>query len=268
MDLRLTGRRVLVTGSSSGIGEATARLFGMEGAVVVVHGRDAARAEVIAKEIQQAGGSACFVIGDLRHKADTDHIAAFVEERGGVDILVNNSANGGGPAGWFNSEDAHWMDLIQSNLLGAVRLIQKLVPGMKARGWGRVINVGTAASTRPSIDFAAYSTSKAALPNMSVSLSQELGGTGVTVNTISPGGTRTTAMEAGLRSLANARSWPEKELDAIEKRACVELFPSPLGRLVRPEEVGAAILFVASDQAACITGANIRVDGGHCMTIN
>jgi 3-oxoacyl-[acyl-carrier protein] reductase len=273
MDLNLAGKRALVTGSSSGIGAATARVLAAEGAAVVVHGRNRERAEAVAQAIRSDGGEAHVVIGDLAEETGAEAVveaahAAF----GGVDILINNiggnEAAGGGLSGWFSDTPQVWAGIMQQNLVAPVRMIHAFVPAMRERGWGRVINVSSGGGSQPTPQAAAYCAAKAAVINLTVSLSVELARTGVTVNTVSPGCTRTAMFEGTLRAMGDASGWPA-DLDAREKAFMdLGLFACSSERYGRPEEVGGLIAFLASPLAAFVNGANYRIDGGQVQSVN
>ena len=273
MDLNLTGKRVLVTGSSSGIGRAAAQVLAREGARVAVHGRNRERAEATAAAIRAEGGEAHVAIGDLATDAGAAAVIAAVEEAlGGIDVLVNNiggnESAGGGLTGWFNDTPEVWTGTMQQNLVAPVRMIHAFVPAMRTRGWGRVINVSSGGGAQPTPQAAAYCAAKAAVNNLTVSLSMELARTGVTVNTVSPGCTRTNMFEGTLQAMGDARGWPE-DLDAREQAFMdLGLFACSSERYGRPEEAGALIAFLASPLSAFVNGANYRIDGGQVQSVN
>jgi NAD(P)-dependent dehydrogenase (short-subunit alcohol dehydrogenase family) len=272
MDLQLAGKRALVTGSSSGIGAGAALALGREGAVVVVHGRDRERAEATAQAIRTAGGVAHLAIGDLATDAGAAAVAREVESQtGGVDILVNNIGGTEGAAGrtaWFDILPEHWGASMQQNLIAAVRMIHAFVPAMRERGWGRVINVASAGATEPPPTVPDYCAAKAAVLNMTVSLSKALARTGVTVNAVSPGCTRTELFENKLERMAAEHGWPD-DYEAREARFMeLNLFPCASERYGRPEDVGALIAYLASPLSTFIDGANYRIDGGQCQGVN
>jgi NAD(P)-dependent dehydrogenase (short-subunit alcohol dehydrogenase family) len=273
MDLQLTGRRALVTGASSGIGRGIARVLAREGAVVVVHGRNAERAQQVADEIRAAGGTAHIALGDL---ATDEGAAAVVRDTkaavGELDILVNNiggtEASGGGLQNWFDVVPEYWAGAMQQNLIGAVRMIHAFVPAMKDAGWGRVINISSGGGTSPPDTVPDYCAAKAGLNNMTVGLSKALARSGVTVNTVSPGCTRTEMFERTLQKVGDAKGWPA---DMDEREALfmdLGVFPCVTERYGRPEDVGALVAFVASPLAAFVSGANYRIDGGQCQSVN
>ena len=172
MDLQLSGTRALVTGSSSGIGEAIAKYLAAEGVTVVVQGRREQEAKRVAAAIAAAGGKALVAIGDLSSESGADAVAKVVNDAlGGADILVNNA--GAFPHGaWLEAPAADWVELYNQNVGSMVRLINRLVPGMKERGWGRVISLASVVATMPVPGGPAYSATKGANANLAVSLAK------------------------------------------------------------------------------------------------
>ena len=148
MDLNLKGKRALITGSSSGLGEAIARLLAAEGAEVIVHGRNEERAARVADEIRAAGGHATYAIGDLSTDEGADAVAKSALHGGSADILVNN-AGSYTPRPWFDTTVSDWQNSYNINLLAYVRMIHRLVPAMKTLGWGRVIQIGSSGGIEP-----------------------------------------------------------------------------------------------------------------------
>ena len=266
MDLQLIGKRALVTGSTSGIGEQIAKTLSQEGVSVIVHGRRAAEAERVMREITDAGGRAIAVTGDL---GNDDEAARVVEASlaafGGVDILVNNA--GSFPMKpWLQSSAAEWVELYNANVGSVVRLVTHLVPPMVERRWGRVIMLGSFLGPMPGPPVANYASTKAANISQAVSLAKELGGTGVTANTVSPGPIRTPGMEAGARGMMEAMG-QEYDFPGFEK-LFVKDARLPAGRIGSPADIANAVAFLASPLADFITGTNLRVDGGMLPTTN
>lgn len=261
MDFQIKGKRALVTGSTSGIGEAIAKALAGEGVTVAVQGRNEKEAARVASEIRAAGGTAVVALGDLGTDAGADQVTAIVvRELGGVDILVNNA--GQFPAKtWWEASSADWNSLYDANVTSMVRLVQRLVPSMKARQWGRVINIASVAGTEAVPALPAYSATKAANINITNSLAKELTGTGVTVNTVSPGPILTPGAEALFRNIASERGWGT-EWTSIEPKLATEVFPTLTRTIGRAEDVGALVTFLASPRAGFITAANLVVDGG------
>jgi 3-oxoacyl-[acyl-carrier protein] reductase len=138
MDMALTGKRALITGSSTGLGRAIAEMLAAEGTSVVVHGRDRDRTDAVAGAIRDAGGTARSVVGDL---ATADGARSVAEGAGEVDILVNNAGTYDGLR-WKDLTDVHWMRIFETNVVSGTRMIEHLVPGMRSRGWGRVVTIG------------------------------------------------------------------------------------------------------------------------------
>lgn len=267
MDMKLDGKRALVTGSSKGIGEAIARRLSAEGVAVAVHGRNAEETEGVAASIRADGGSAVAVTGDLGTDAGAQEVAAkALAALGGTDILVNNM----GVltfATWSDVTSQMWADLYNLNVLSAVRMIREIVPAMRSAGWGRVVQISSAEATAPFAMFPHYAATKAALVNLTVSLAKDLNRTGVTANTVTPGIFRTAGVEAFYRQMAAARGWGD-QWDEIEQHALHEILDNPVGRFGLPEEVADTVVFICSPRAAYITAADIRVDGGSTGSIN
>jgi len=263
MDLQLSGKRALVTGSNSGIGEGIARMLAREGCAVVVHGRNRARCEAVAAEIGALG----VAVGDLSTNEGAEVVANAAGE---VDILVNNAGGSEGTSTipWLDCSEDEWLQTYQANTLAAVRLIRRLVPGMKERGWGRVINIGSAAGTRPTGLGAHYSAAKAAMNEMTVGLAKALGDSGVTANTISPGLIATPGGQRWLTALKGKMGWDDLTAEEAEKRASREYLGIAVGRMGVPDDIGHAVCMLASPGAGFISGCNLRVDGGMILTVN
>lgn len=267
VDLKLKGRRALVTGSSSGIGEATARMLAEEGAVVVVHGRNRERAERVAKEIKAAG----VAIGDLNNDegAAAVHAEACAALGGNVEVLINNaggSSTGNSSKPPSGIKAADYIANYHSNMLGAVRLVLLALPDMQAAKFGRIINVSSAVAIQPNNVGVDYSAAKAALNNFTVSLAGSLKGGGVTVNTVTPG----VIMVDGLLRFGRARyNNPEMPLEEVTQRMAEEkIFQlPPAGRLGQPEEVAMVACMLASPALGYVTGSNYRVDGGQVRSV-
>lgn len=262
MNLNLTAKRVLVTGSSRGTGLATAKAFAAEGANVFVHGFEPGQAEEAVAAMASDGGSTTPVTGDITTNEGADAVAQALAEGGGVDVLVNNYGIAAGGR-WEDDDVEQWMAMYQRNVLSAVRMTQRLLPAMRERQWGRVIFVGTVGSVRPGARMPGYYAAKAALPAVVVSLAKELAGTGITVNCVSPGILKTTEVEAVFRARAERKGWGDN-WNEIERRAIAETIGSgsPASRFGLTSEVAATVVFLASEQAAYINAVDLRVDGG------
>jgi len=270
LELQLKGKRALVTGSSSGIGAGIAQSLAAEGALVVVHGRNEARANAIARMIRGAGGQCVVALGDLATSDGASRVAEVVQhEFQGLDVLVNN-AGGKTTAGnpdWLEVPLQDWAGTYEQNVGAAVRMIQHFVPGMRAQGWGRLIQIASASATQTEPGIGEYQAAKAALVNLSSSLARSLAHTGITVNTVSPGFVVTPASEAWLISVARQERWGEDRA-TIEQHFTREKIPLCVSRLGRPADIGNMVAFLASPLAEYISGANFRVDGGQCRSVN
>jgi len=265
MDMQLKGKRALVTGASSGIGQAIALELAAEGVDVAVSGRDKARTEGTARQIEALGGKVLVTLGDVEKDADAFRIADEVTAAwGGVDILVNNAGN-------MNRKDVpHWLDVTPDeylfsaslNLAAAVRLCQKLCPGMVERGWGRVINISSMAGTTIRGRNIDYASAKAALDNFSKNLSKVLGPDGVTVNIVAPGPIITPAVETWMKTIRAQNNWSEAEAKANEREyARTQLHQSVL-RYGEPREIATAVALLASPLSGFINGVLLPIDGG------
>jgi 3-oxoacyl-[acyl-carrier protein] reductase len=268
MDLHLKGRRALVTGSSSGIGEATARMLAEEGAEVVVHGRNKERAEAVAHEIGAAG----VAIGELSSDELTAavHADACAALGGTVEILINNAGGNAAGNSSKNPIDISIEDYVanyHANTLGAVRLCKLCVPDMVAATFGRIINVSSAVAVQPNYLGTDYSAAKSALNNFTFSLAGSLRGVNVTANVLSPG----IIMVDGLLRFGRAKFGdPDMSFDEVNARfASEKVFDiPPVGRLGKPQELAMVACMLASPLSGFITGANYRVDGGQVRGLN
>jgi len=264
MDLQLSGKRALVTGSSSGIGAAIALELAKEGVSVVVHGRDRARTEAVATDVAAKGVQSAVAIGSITTDSDADAIAeAALAALGGIDILVN-SAGGvvtSGNPDWTEVSSDEWLESFGLNVVSVIRIAKKLVPGMIERGWGRIINITSVAGRRLSGNLHEYGSAKAAVDHLTSNLSHTLAQHGVTVNAISPGTVLTPQAERWIMTVKQQQGW-EGDLDECERRYVAEWAPQPVPRLGRVEEIAAAAAFLASPLSNYTTGLNMRIDGG------
>jgi 3-oxoacyl-[acyl-carrier protein] reductase len=268
MDLQLSGRRALVTGSSSGIGEAIVHMLAEEGATVVVHGRNRERAEKVAAEIGAAG----VAIGELSGEGEAAkvHAEACAALGGNVEILINNA---GGNSRGNTSKSPSEIDVedfvanYRANMLGAVQLCQLCVPAMTAAKFGRIVNVSSAVAMQPNYMGVDYSAAKAALQNFTVSLAGSLRGVNVTANVLTPG----IIMVDGLLRFGRQKFGnPDMSFDEVSERfAAEQVFEvPPAGRVGKPRELAMVACLLVSPLSGFITGANYRVDGGQVRGLN
>lgn len=265
MDLQLHGKTVLVTGSSKGIGAAIAKTCAREGATVIVHGRARAQAEQVVQDILVLGGSAHAVVGDL---TDDDAVARLVADAqrlaGPIAILVNNAGGSGETKeAWSTTQPATWAATYERNVLAALRMTTRLLPAMRAAGWGRVINISSLSATMPPASGPDYSAAKAAMNAMTASLARAVARNGVTVNAISPGTIHSARLDEDFRQAAAARGLARDAPWEDIERAILPLFAQvPMQRVGQLDDIANAVAFLASPLAGYITGSNLRVDGG------
>ncbi len=265
MDLQLRDKTALVTGSSKGIGEAIAMALAREGASVIVHGRDEAQTECVAKAIVANGGQAYPVLGDLTRDEAVERLVGEAEQLvGPIQILVNNAGGSGPKNDWQTTESAGWAATYDRNVLAAVRVSMRLLPKMRQARWGRVINISSGAATMPPATGPDYSAAKAAMNAMTASMAKAVAAEGVTVNAISPGTIKSAKLEEGFRAVAAARGIAAKDAPWEEvQRGVLPLFAHvPLGRVGELDELANAVAFLASRLAGYITGINLHIDGG------
>ena len=271
MDLNLEGKRALVTGSTAGIGAEIARVLAREGAAVAISGRSERRGRALVDEINGAGGKAVLALGDVADDAGADAAAAAaLEGLGGVDILVNNA---GGFAGsstvstLFGVPASDWARTADMNVGAAVRMIQRLVPAMRERGWGRVIQITSSAAMTPSGETPDYAAAKAAMANLSLTVAKALRNTGVTANTVSPGIVLTRSVVRWFKQIGEREGWGD-DLAKSEDWLLKHHHPQLVGRIGRVEDIADAVAFLSSGRADYINGANIRIDGGASPSLN
>jgi 3-oxoacyl-[acyl-carrier protein] reductase len=261
MDLQLSGKRALVTGSSSGIGENIAKTLAQEGAIVAIHGRKEEQVNRVVAEIEENGGKAVVAIGDISTDEGAHQVAdSIFSSLGEIDILVNNAGTFQ-DRGWMDTPTQAWADTYNINVISLVRMVQLFVPIMKPLGWGRIIQIATALATQPFSIRADYTATKAAILNLTVSLAKELAETGITVNAISPGLIITPSAKKMFTEVGLAQGWGQEWTD-IEKHLLQKDWPNPSGRLGKVEDIANCVTYIASPLSGYINSVNIRVDGG------
>ena len=256
MDLKLDNKLALVTGSTAGIGYASARALLREGARVIVNGRTQAGVDAaIAQLKRETGKTALGFAGDMSTAEAANKVFAAYPD---VEILVNN-------LGAFDAKpfeqttDADWNNIFQLNVMSGVRLARLYLPGMKTRNWGRVIFISSESALQIPVESIHYGMTKAAQIAVARGLAELMAGTNVTVNSILPGPTKSRGVSMFIeRAVAQGQS--EKEL---EKKFFTEFRPTSLiKRFADPDEVASLVAYVASPLSSATTGAALRVDGG------
>ncbi|MBS1191306.1 MAG: family oxidoreductase [Rhodocyclaceae bacterium] len=263
MDLQLSGKRALVTGSTAGIGFAIALELAREGALVTVNGRTpegvAAAVARLRKEVPQAevGG----VAADLSTAYGAE---ALLRQCPATDILVNNLGIFD-PVPFEQIPDSEWLRFFEVNVMSGVRLARHYLPAMKAADWGRIVFISSESGINPPAEMVHYGMTKAAQLSVSRGLAQTTAGTGVTVNAVLPGPTRSEGAAAFFGKLAAEQGVSFEE---AERRFFAEARPtSLLKRFIEPAEVAALVTYVCSPRSAATNGAALRVDGGVVPTM-
>lgn len=266
MDLHLARKRVLITGSTQGIGYAAARAFLGEGAAVIVNGRTEERVlqAVTALRAEYPGTTVEGVAADLGAPAGTQDVLEHLKhlgQAGEVDVLINNAGTFD-VANFEDIDDEEWQRYFDVNVMSAVRLSRALLGPMLARNWGRIIFIGTESAVDVPGNMIHYGATKAAALALSNGLAKLTRGTGVTVNTVLGGPIYSDGVATVVRSLAAAQSMPVEDLKAALVRPT-----SLVQRFLEPEEVANLVAFLASPLASATNGAAIRADGGVLPTL-
>jgi NAD(P)-dependent dehydrogenase (short-subunit alcohol dehydrogenase family) len=255
MDLKLTGKTALITGSTAGIGLAIAERLAAEGVEVIVSGRSQAKLDEAAARVG-AKGKVRAILADA---ATAEGAATLIAEAPKVDILVNN-------LGIYEAKpfaeisDADWMRLIEVNMMSGIRLSRHYFPQMLAANWGRVIFISSESGLMIPGEMVHYGVTKAAQLAVARGMADQTRGTGVTVNSVLPGPTRSEGIFDFMRSVVERGDAPE---DDIERQFFEQLRPSSLiRRLIESEEIADTVAFLVSPLASATNGASIRAEGG------
>jgi NAD(P)-dependent dehydrogenase (short-subunit alcohol dehydrogenase family) len=266
MNLALKEKVVLVTGASKGIGKAIAEAFAAEGSSVALNARNSQDLEEVVTNLQRNGAKALAAPADVTNQQAVQEMVERIASRfGTIDVLVNNAGGIGSFASFEELTDADWQSLFDLNVFSVVRVTRAVLPYMRRQKHGRIINISSESGIQPDPEMPHYNASKAAIINLSKSMSKAFAKDGILVNTVSPAFIRTPLVDEMLASQAKAMGIEVAEAEArflALKRPHIELH-----RAGRPEEVAPACVFLASQAASFITGTNVRVDGGSIASI-
>jgi NAD(P)-dependent dehydrogenase (short-subunit alcohol dehydrogenase family) len=258
MIIDLSGRKAVVSGSTGGIGRAIAEGLARAGAAVTINGRGQERVDAALRHMREDFPNAAIkgIAADLGTAAGC---AAFVAEAAEADILVNNLGTAN-PRPFETIPDEGWLSLFETNVMSGVRLSRHYLPGMVRLGWGRVVFISSESGVNIPKEMIDYGMTKTAQLAISRGLAEQVAGTGVTVNAVLPGPTRSEGLERWLGPAAEARGVP---IEVIEKEFIDTMRPSSLiKRFATTEEVANMVVYVCSEQASATSGAALRVDGG------
>lgn len=258
MHIDLTGKTALVSGSTAGIGFAIAKGLALSGARVIVNGRSAERVDAAIENLRK-DVAAALLLGFAGDLADPRAVSNLAGEYPEVSILVNNLGIFE-PKPFFEIPDEDWERFFRVNVLSGVRLARLYAPTMVKRGWGRIVFISSESALQIPTEMIHYGMTKTAQLAVSRGLAETLSGSGVTVNAVLPGPTRSEGVADFLKSLARER---DESLDQIEKEFFRTARPTSLiQRFATTEEVANMVVFVCSEQASATTGSALRVDGG------
>jgi NAD(P)-dependent dehydrogenase (short-subunit alcohol dehydrogenase family) len=258
MIIDLSGRKAVVSGSTGGIGRAIAEGLARAGAAVVINGRGEERVSAALAAMRAAFPKAQ-IDGIAADLGTAEGAEAFTARAADADILVNNLGTAV-PKPFDAITDADWLNLFQINVMSGVRLSRHYLPGMVKRGWGRVVFISSESGVNIPKEMIDYGMTKTAQLAISRGLAESVAGTGVTVNAVLPGPTRSEGLERWLGPAAEARGVP---IEVIEKEFLDAMRPTSLiKRFATTEEVANMVVYVCSEQASATSGAGLRVDGG------
>ncbi|MET0451973.1 MAG: SDR family oxidoreductase [Mycobacterium sp.] len=258
MIINLQGRRAVVTGSTAGIGRATAEGLARAGASVVINGSRAERVTLAVDEMRQAFPDT-EITGFAANLATAEGAASLFTEVSDVDILVNNVGSA-----WLrpfvDTTDDEWLKIFELNVMSGIRATRHYLPGMVERGWGRIVFVSSESALNIPPDMIHYGMSKTAQLSVSRGVAETVAGTGVTVNAVLPGPTRSELLTNWMAAQAEADGVTQAEAE----RAFISTDrpTSLINRLATTDEVANMIVYLSSEQASATTGAALRVDGG------
>ncbi len=258
MDLKLQGKTAFITGSTAGIGFATAQALAKEGVNVVLNGRTKKKLDEAVQKLQQEFPETS-ISGLVADFGKLNEVAELLNELPGIDILINNVGIYF-PGSFFKTDDEDWYNQFEVNVMSGVRLSKQLLPKMLDTNWGRILFISSECATLVPPDMIAYSMTKAAILAVSRGLAQLTKGSGVTVNTVIPG---STLSEGADRFLEQVAENDNKTKSQVEEEFFSKVRTSSLlQRFARVEEVGNTIAYLASPLSSATNGSAIKVDGG------
>lgn len=257
---------MIVTGASKGIGYAIADAFAQEGCHCVITARDQRDLESAASRLRAHGTQILAIAADSARQEDRVKIVQNAMERfGSIDVLVNNAGGIDAVLSFEEIPYETWVHMFEWNLFSSVEMMRLVIPHMKKQKSGRIINIGSESGIQPDALFPHYNAAKAALLSVTKSLSKEYGQHGILINAVSPAFVRTQQVKEKIEEQAQLKGQsPESAVQAFLKNHRPGIV---MQRMAEPEEVAGAVVFLASDKASFIAGANIRVDGGSVGTI-
>jgi NAD(P)-dependent dehydrogenase (short-subunit alcohol dehydrogenase family) len=263
MIIDLSGARAIVTGSTAGIGFAIARGLAESGAEVLINGRSQPRVDAAVAQLRQEfpGATVTGIAADLSTAAG---VAAFLPQAGFADILVNNLGIFE-PKAFAEITDADWQRFFETNVMSGIRLSRHYLPAMVSRGWGRIVFISSESGLNIPAEMIHYGMTKTAQLAVSRGLAESVAGTGVTVNAVLPGPTRSEGVADFFGKMAKDQGVSQ---DTMEKEFIAKHRPSSIiQRLATPEEVANMVVYVCSKEASATTGAALRADGGVVRSI-
>ncbi len=257
MNLEISGKVALVAASSQGLGKAVAMGFAREGVNVVICARNKEKLEAVKKEIESQTKSEILAVQtDLTRQDDIKNLVAESTKKfNSVDILVNNA--GGPPAGFFSDmTDENWQKGVDLTLMSSVRLTREVLPFMKKKKWGRIINITSVSVKQPINELLLSNSLRLSILGWAKTLANQVAAEGILINNVCPGWTRTDRVVEIFEARANNQGTSPEKVEAGITRGI------PMGRLGRPEELANLVVFLGSEMASYITGVSVQVDGG------
>lgn len=266
MNLRLKGRTAIVTGGSKGIGKAIAKSLANEGVNVVICAQGMEALTAVQEEIKRDGGNVLTVRADVTDpEAVQNVVTTAVEYFGGLDILVNNAGGVNRFGGFLELTGTDWLDAFQLNVMGVVYFVQHALPSLRQSPTARIINISSISGVQPGFYNPHYTIVKAAVINLSKYLANHLAGDRILVNTVCAGPVHSHSWDRSVQHIANIRGIAFDKVRAqVEEEEARKI---PLGRVGEGDDVAGLVTFLASDQAAWVTGSCFHVNGGKLCNI-